>query len=45
MTAAGNAGPPGTSAGWPRDITGTVALVTGAAERVGAAIALALSQA
>jgi NAD(P)-dependent dehydrogenase (short-subunit alcohol dehydrogenase family) len=31
--------------GWTRDLTGTVALVTGAAERVGAAIALALSQA
>jgi NAD(P)-dependent dehydrogenase (short-subunit alcohol dehydrogenase family) len=44
MTAA-SAGPPGTGAGWRSDLGGTVALVTGAAERVGAAIALALSQA
>jgi len=44
MTAA-SAGPPGTGAGWRRDLTGTVALVTGAAERVGAAIVVALSQA
>jgi NAD(P)-dependent dehydrogenase (short-subunit alcohol dehydrogenase family) len=40
-----SAGPQGTGAGWTSDLTGTVALVTGAAERVGAAIARALSQA
>jgi NAD(P)-dependent dehydrogenase (short-subunit alcohol dehydrogenase family) len=44
MTAA-SAGPPGTGPGWRSDLAGTVALVTGAAERVGAAIVLALSQA
>jgi NAD(P)-dependent dehydrogenase (short-subunit alcohol dehydrogenase family) len=42
---AADAGSPGTGPEWSRDLTGTVALVPGAAERVGAVIALALGQA